>query len=717
MTVLIGLIALIVLSGFGLPVLALLSGSVRYRLLPALPIFGVVYLVVLNHALAWALPVSITSWVAVGLGVVLMSVGFWRNPLRWRKTRQVLPAGIFVLAVGAVGAVLAWAPSFLARTHLLVQASPNHDAVWYVAAATWIKKHPFMQMPDIGLSPAGGVDSMFFGPMVEAINNVTRLGQEMVLATLSTVTGIDLVEGFSTWLGIWVLLGAGAAWIFGELFRLSTRSRLAIALLLSVSSALIFQVTAQNASSLLGVALVVSSFGVVGSALRQDGRRSVPAWLAGATVAAALGVYSEYLPFLAVALIALTVIAPVRTIRQRLRSALVVVAFSLAIAPLVWIRAVGSTLFVGSIASQGGGETELGAALFRLLGPLASMVTETTGRLHVLTVLGVVGVSVVAIVGIVLGLASIRTRGFVVGAGLGSIALAGYLIFTANSYVGHRAVDMITPMVTLSAAVGWIELARRSRNWSVTVRRIVAVVTVAALVGAVGVNAARSIHGVSYRVWSERVVSEDFSQAAQWVDTDASSTGDDLTVLVGTLWDQLWLAETLNERADAAWVNLRGDLGYRANLELTTFWDGEVDRFALVGPGAFMSSDVALLERNERFAFIDWRLTSGVVAVPDSTSGNWDYTLSDGIASKNGPAGLRVIAGSEGGPYALSIDLLEPETDVRVLIAGSMLEVPVSSTGSATIPFTISSTSAIEIEVLSPIGFRLKGVDAAQETR
>lgn len=716
-TGLIGLAALAVLCFFGLPVLALLPGSLRYRLLPGLPVFGVIFLVVVSHGLTWAFPLSVTSWIAVGLALALLVIGCLRSPVRWRSVRMVLPAGLGVAIVGAVGAVLSWVPLFLVRSHLLIQPSSSLDAVWYVAAATWLKDHTLFHVPQIGSGPGNGLDSILYGPAVEAADNVTRLGQEMVMGTISTITGIDLVDGFSSWLGIWVFLGASAAWVFGEIFRLSTRARLAIALLLSVSSPLIYQVLAQNASSLLGIALVVACLGAVGSALNRSGRRSAPLWLAAVSIAAVLGVYSEFLPFLAVALAAITLIAPRHDVLRRIISATLIVVISFALAPVAWVRAIGATLFVGGIAAKGGGETDLGAAAFSLLGPLSTMVEETTGRLHLVTIAGAIGVALVAVVGIIAGLVSMRTRGLTVGAGLGSLLLASYLIFSANPYVGHRAVDMITPLVTVSAAAGWIEIVRRSRTFSAPARTVVVVVTIAALVGAVGVNFSRSNYGVSRHVWAERAVTEEFSQAAGWVESSATQSGDDVTVAVGTLWEQLWLSEALVNHPDVSWVNLRGDLGYRANLGLTSFWGGEIDRFLLVGPGAFASSNVAPSESNGRFAFVDWATTSGVVVVPDSTNGTWDYGLSDGIASEDGPAGIRAIAGSSGGEYVLSVDLLTPDTEVSVRVDGTVVEVPVSSTGAATIPFTISSTSTIEIEVLSPVGFRLKGIDVAQEAR
>ncbi len=62
------------------------------------------------------------------------------------------------------------------------------------------------------------------------------------------------------------------------------------------------------------------------------------------------------------------------------------------------------------------------------------------------------------------------------------------------------------------------------------------------------------------------------------------------------MWEQLWLAEALADLPDVSWVNLRGDLGYRANTELTSFWDGEQDPLRPGRPGAFASDDVSVIE-------------------------------------------------------------------------------------------------------------------------
>ena len=355
LTVLFGAVALAILTAFGLPILALLRESLRVRLLPALPVFGVIFLVVVNYALAWAFPVRVTTWIAVGIAAVLVAFGFLRVRPVLARYRFAWRHGLALLGVVSIAGLLAWTPSLLIGSPLVVQPSANNDAIWYVAAVEWIRDHTLLHAPDIGSSPQTGADAVLYGPALEAFRNATRLGQEMVMATVSVLTGIDLVNGFSPWIGTWAMLGGFGAWVFGEAYRLSARSRIALAAVLSVSASLVHQVMAQNAASVLGIALVPAALGLVGSAIGPPSARRAPFWLAGAGVAAVLGVYSEFLPFLGTALAAIVLVVRPRRIPRRSSSrATAILGASFALSPVIWWRTLSSTIVVGGIASRRG---------------------------------------------------------------------------------------------------------------------------------------------------------------------------------------------------------------------------------------------------------------------------------------------------------------------------------------------------------------------------
>ena len=273
-TVLTGLVALAILTLFGLPVLAFLRDSLRVRLLPALPVFGVIFIVIVSAALNWALPMRVVAWIVLGVAIAATVSGFVIARPVWRRYRFVARYLPLVVVVALVAGTIAWLPSFLVGSPLVVQPSSNSDAIWYVASARWITDHPLFAVPDIGTSPTTGVDGVLFGPPIEAQRFSTRLGQESVLATVSVLTGIPLVEGFSSWLDTWAMLGVSGAWVIGEAFRMRVVVRIGFGVLFAVSAALVSQVLAQNASSVLAAALLPVAIGLVASSVARSSRAS-----------------------------------------------------------------------------------------------------------------------------------------------------------------------------------------------------------------------------------------------------------------------------------------------------------------------------------------------------------------------------------------------------------------------------------------------------------
>jgi hypothetical protein len=710
-TVLLGIVALLILSAFGLAMLALLSEQLRRRYLPAAPLFGVIYLVVVGYLLQLVLPASISAWIAVALAAALLVVGLRLHRPRLRSYRRALLGLGLVLAVGLVAALIAWTPSFLVNNWQTIMPSASHDAFWYVASSVWMQGHTLLQMPQIGMSPGTGTDAVFFGPPVEAFRNSTRLGQEMVMGDISVLTGIPVVAGFSAWQGVWAMLGASGAWLFGEAVRLPVRWRLVGGLLLSVSASLALQTTVQNADSILGLALVLAAIGLTGAALTTARRTDrAPLWLAGAAVAAALGVYSEYLPFLAVSLVALVLVWRLRDLRPRLERSILVLIASVVLGPAIWFRAVSALLFVGSIASSGGGQTGA-AAVLSLLGPVGRAVLEGEGAVRILAIAASLGIAAVVAVGLVAGLASRRYRGVVIGSGVLTLLLATYLTVTANPYIAHRAADMIAPLVALAALCGWVALFEGSglTRFRVPVRAV----SVIAVVAVIAANLALAGHAVASRIWNDRVVTVDFELAGEWVEEFGGDAGSSVTVAAPYLFDQLWLSEALSGEPDVAWANLRGDLGYRSNGHITAFWDGENDRYLLVGPGALASSGADALRASARFSLFDLQNSSVVVAVPDSTDGAWQYARNErgGIAA-SGPAALVMFAGAQRvGVAVVGVSGLAPGVPVAVTVDGSEQTFPVDSSGRASLVLPDLPFGATSVFVAAPGGFVLNSIE------
>ncbi len=327
-------------------------------------------------------------------------------------------------------------------------------------------------------------------------------------------------------------------------------------------------------------------------------------------------------------------------------------------APVIWYRTTLSTLNTASFAGgDSGAPSSLSRRLFTLLGQLGQMVDEAERPIvQVISIAAAAGVA---------PRAARRNRGrdrhpahpraIGLGVGLAPLLIATTLALGPNDYVTFRAAALIVPFVLLAAGVGWVELLRQVRRSRPGSARLVTAVGLVVLLGVVGTNAARGVWGVTNHVWSDRAVTAEFGEAAGWVSELGGPQGDHVTVAVGTVWDQLWLAEALSAEPDVSWINLRGDLGYRGNLLLTDFWDGEQDPSrtrrsrGLREPGC---GD----HRVERPLLLVDMAAGGTVAVPDASTGKWQWIINEGGIPASGPAGVRILVAAAEHRRALPAD-------------------------------------------------------------
>ncbi|TFD71226.1 hypothetical protein [Cryobacterium gelidum] len=654
----IGIGSILILSVLGFAVLVHLRQELRVVLVPAVPLIGAAYLVVVLHLTGLFLPVRVGIWVAVGVAIAGMLLQFWRGRIAFVDWFSALPNLVSVSVVGLLGALLAWLPSLLAGSSLPMQATESNDAFYYVSVSRWALDHAITALPDIGISPLTGADSPAFGPAYESVHYSLRVGQEVLQAGLGVLTTVPIVNGFSPLLGVWVFLISGGAWTLGAAFGISRVARLVMGGMLVASFSVQSQVLQQNADSLLGISFLPLVVGLVSMVVRPtpDHPRP-PLWLPGLALAAILGTYSEYLPLLGVTLASLTLIGPLGGLRSALFRAGGLIGLSIAMGPLIWFKTVSSLLFIGALTADGNGQGATVSAIARQITepwrPFLSVVWPAK-----LSFLAIAVLAVFVVVGLVAALATLffrRTRPYAVG---GLVLASGIVLFIGsrgNEYITRRAADMLSPLLIIAVVLGAsavIQAIGRERRR--TIRRALTIGVLALSVGGIGSSSYLTARMIIHERKDDRVVSPQVAEAATWVTrADGHENGNDVTAAVATMYDQLWLSDALAGAPDVSYVNLRGDLGYRGNLKLTSYWDGELDPYVLVGPGSyFAAGNHSVVEEDGIFSLLD--LSSGPTTVvvpyqrddlPRDGRGSWSWTLNpDGSISGGSGSGLQILS-------------------------------------------------------------------------
>lgn len=676
------------------------------------------------HVTSFFVAVNVGVWIVAGLALAALIVAFARNR-SWRfvPARAVVATAV-VLAVGVVGAALTLLPSIIANSPLAIQPTGNNDAFYYASVAQWMQIHSLSTAPDIGLSPASGTDSPAYGPAVESLRLGLRVGQELLQAGVSTILGTAPVATFSPMLGLYVLLLPGGAWVLGSAFRLSGPARVLLGAILVTSYSLNNQTLNQNADSILGIALLPLVLGLCALVLfrRPDQQRRAPVWLAGLALAALVGTYTEYVPFLFAALGGMALIGPIATLKVRVLRALGILGVSVALGPVIWFRALQGLALAATLSGRADAAVpSMSGIAWFFAGPYTELLRHfepTLGARPVKAIL--LAVFLLAAIGIVCALVSQRTRGLAVGAALIAPAGAAYIATRGNPYITGRAIDMVTPLLLIVVVLGWSHGAR----WAARIPRTsvaVALKRVIVVGGIAAVGAGGAVIAVTATVRSsdDRIVSRDLVQAAEWIDV-LDDDGGNTAVAVGTLFEQLWLSDSLAARPDVSYINLRGDLGYRSNLNMVSFWDDSVDHYVLVGPGAYASYEPdAVVTRNSTFTLLDLS-KDATIAVPKPVSGeaNWSWVVdSRGSITGFGNAQVQLLTSRDDlagaslavvGPAGSSFELVaDGATSSVTPAAARQTRLPLDGVAVADGLATVSVRSSAD-----PTNFELVGVRA-----
>jgi hypothetical protein len=631
MTLAVVVFAWLLLTLIGWLLLAPLRRDARDALLPVAPLFGAALLVVVLHDATLIAPVRIGIWLVAPLLVVLGVVAVRRDGTSLRPSRSALKALGLTFACGAVPAVFALGPSLATGDSGVIQPSVNNDAFYYVSVAEWLVDHPATETPEIEETPEEGGVPPSYSPAYATLTLHLRIGQELTHAAITTVLGSSMSQTWYPVTALWVLLMPAGGVAAARFLRLHLATGLLLGTAMSMSALIFFQLASQNSDSLLGVALLFPALGAVVRALGRD--PLVPPWLAGLLLTALVGTYTEYVPLVAPALVAAVLARRPRDLGRSLRAAVGVLAFAFVLAPLAWVRAARSLLFLGQMQSDYYPTAFAGAPASVILARFLGVVSIDGSDVPVL-LLVLVGLFVLA--GVVASLVLSGRRWFYATLLVAGALLAVYMVTVRDRpYTQQRVVQLLLPLVLLVVAVGWDRLWRQAgaQRGSATGRRRRATAgraqTAVAGVGLAGALVFTVTNGVvDHRMdlpeqAKLRHVGPEFEEAADWVREVGGPEGGGVSVLVGDFFSQLWITDALRRETDVAYPSLF--VSYQAT---TSYWSGDARRWLLTDVhGIRRADDGVVVEENSRFALLDLSKGRAVVAAPADEFGQNSYML------------------------------------------------------------------------------------------
>lgn len=688
MTVIIVAVAWSLLTFAGWVFLSPLEKSRRDALLPTAPLFGLVVCVVVLHGTTVVMSVRVGCGVVAAVLALIAAVAWRRDPRWWRPSVSALGALAATVGCALLPAVWVLGPSLAVGDSEVLQLSPNNDAFYYVTVADWLQDHPATDLPEIAGSPdGGGVPPSYASARAQLSLNL-RIGQELTHAALATVMGVDVEDSWYPLTALWVLLLPAAGVAAARFFALQFPTGLILGTMTAVAAPVVVQLASQNSDSLMGTALVPLALGSVVTALEHD--PLVPRAVAGLCLAALVGTYTEYLPLVAPALVVLVLMRRPSEIPAAVRSSMVLLLAAVVAAPLIWLRAVRSLLFLGSISSDSFPTSYAGAPMTLIVGRFLGAAGPGDATVSAWLVALLVAY---ALTGLVAAFVLGEHRTFLlvlVGTGL---ALSVYLVTVRDRpYSQQRAVQLLLPLVLVVAAIGW------DRAWSVVrTRRLdnaagrrrdrpatsvgARLLTAGALGGAAVFLVSNSLVAHSLHlpaVARDRHVGDEFDQAAQWVRSYDGPSGAQTSVVVGDFFSQLWISDRLRGSSGVSYPTLHPS--YQGQ---SSYWDREPRRWLLTDSTALqrVGRDVVVAS-NDRFALLDLSRGRAVVAVPGDVFGqnSWFIYRSDqgpravdlvGVARRR-LATDAPVAPKDLGRDVLSSTLAEGEQQVRVVLTGKV---------------------------------------------
>ncbi|MDQ5978819.1 MAG: hypothetical protein QG602_1793 [Verrucomicrobiota bacterium] len=441
----------------------------------------------------------------------------------WQDLRSVCRP--FPRAAGAAGAIffvlLLW-PVIQAPASLFYDGTSNHDSFFWVAGAEHLKRHSYMELPDMSATqPLTNTTSALIGLKPDW----GRIGGEALLALASSVINVSPLKLYLYATASLAIVWFALVWLALRTFVTGTPARLTGIAIVCVQPVFIFFHGNSNLPNLLGTLVGAALIIAVERAIRASADRG-PSFTAWATLAALslhglLCSYPEMVPFTLLSS-GLLWLRPWfrRPFGDYWRPGLVLTAALLAgllLNPATTIRAV-----LGFFASFK--QARADATWANLFNPLE--LAEYVPALFTLSISGAkelgwwFGWPLTALMLTLVGAAVRRSADpFGLCAALaGSMALLGYTVVTGFAYGWQKTVQFSGIFVVLLFPVAVVELLARHRAaTSGTARRL----TNAALaVVAVFMLYANFMNCRDAYKWSDRKVI-----SADWFDLREQSRG------------------------------------------------------------------------------------------------------------------------------------------------------------------------------------------------
>lgn len=611
-TILLCAVAWVILAGAGWITLGPLSRRHRDRLLPAAPLIGVSFIVVVLHDTTVFTSVRTGAWVLAAVLVVLVALSFRRDRFWWVSSRSTLGKTALTAGAGIVPGLVALLPVLRAGGGSLVQGNLSSDAFYYVTLNQWLLRNPGVRVPRIPAVPAVHADPPSYGPVIGHLRFHLRIGEELAQSFLDVVLHAQPATTWSGLTALWVALIPAGTVGAACCLRMQFLTGLLLGSVAGTATLVYEQVLGQNAASLLGIALAPLAFGLVVQALGRHPR--LPVVVGSLVLAAWIGVYTEFTPIVLPAFAVAVLLRRPPDIRWVLARALVLLGVAVVMAPLVWANAARSLLFIGGLGGDYFGSPFLHVTIWQLVNRVTGASTlQDTGRGPQL--LGVVFAST-AVVGM-LGVVLSRRRAAVLLLALTGGFAAWYLgTVKHRPYSQVRTVEIWLPLALLAAAFGLDRLIRAAgrpdRGSARPVQAgIVALSMAVSLVWVVS-NVARDRETTpSAAVLRTRQLDGTFGQAAGWIRRLDARGGGNTLVLAGNMFSQLWITDALRSQRLTSYPSL-----YVSYQDRARYWDGRLRRYLLVDQSVLLDADRGVVIRhNPRFRLLDLSRGQALVAV------------------------------------------------------------------------------------------------------
>jgi hypothetical protein len=610
---------LLLLTLFGLVVLAFLDEAGQRLLLPAAPAIGALTAAAVLHWPGTFVGTNIGLPVAFAAGALACRTRL--RPLA-RNLRSCWRLLLVVTAIGVPALVVGLEPQTRAGGARVVQPTWNNDAYAYVSLTDYLQQHPATAHPEIPPDPPA------YGYSRSHLHSGLRIGEEFVQAAVATATGNTPERTWYTVSASWLLVLPGAMVGAAALLGSSPITGAIAGLIAGISALSTGQLFNQNSASLLGMVVSPLALALLVARLCAFGPWQPPRWLVGLGITGLAASYSEYAPIFAAGLALLVMFRATVGLRATVVDAAGILGTGLLIAPLAWYRTVAALTAEYHVAGNYWVSPFLDVSPAVTLTRLSGVIGLNGRKPAAIGIALCLVAAALIVIGIVRSAAARRLLPFLVGSMLLLYAMGSVRRFP---YGHQRAVEISLVLFLLAMSIGGesilrAERLRRSRRLRVLAAGLLAVITAAFCV--TNVRTARVVGRSDLaRV---RTVDRSFYEALGWVRQVSVDRGSNVLVADSEFFQQLWVVYLMRNLDRVAFPLIYP--AYTPGLGNRGLWDGRIRRYALVGARDFVDArGPVVVARNARYRLLDLSRGEALIAMPLSGF-NYDTPKPDGYS-------------------------------------------------------------------------------------